>query len=180
MELCTERLILKEMTWDDVDIIHRLHSFEEVEKYNTIGLPRHIGDTLEVMLSALEDQQLSVRSHFGWLIRLADSDEFVGEAGMHLSDDRFRKAEIYYSILPEHWQKGYATEVVRCLINFGFITLKLHRIQAGVDTENHRSIRVLEKAGMVREGLQRRNLPIHNSWKDSYLYAIVEDDPYTI
>lgn len=178
MDLCTERLVLKEMTWDDVEIIHQLHSIKEVEEYNTIGLPRHTGDTLEVMLSSLEDQLLSARAHFGWTIWTKDQEEFVGEAGMHLSEDRFCRGDIHYSLMPSHWNKGYATEVVRRLIVFGLRELNLHRVQAGVATENHRSIRVLEKAGMVREGMHRKNLPIRNEWKDSYCYAIVEDDPY--
>lgn len=178
MELLTERLILKEITWDDVEIIHQLHSCEEVEEYNTIGVPRHTGDTLEVLLSAIEDQQMAIRNHYGWIIRTREGEEFVGEAGMHLSADSFRSGEIYYSFLPVHWNKGYATEVVKQMVRFGFNELKLHRIQAGVATENQRSIRVLEKVGMVREGLRRKILPIRGEWKDNYHYAIVEDDPF--
>lgn len=165
------------MTWDDVDVIHMLHTFKEVEEYNTIGIPRHTGDTLEVILSAIEDQQMTVRSHYGWTIWMKDTAEFVGEGGMHLSGDRFQQGDIHYSLMPAHWEKGYATEVVKAMIEFGFNELKLHRIQAGVATANLRSIRVLEKAGMACEGLRRKNLPIRNQWMDSYHYAIVEDDP---
>ncbi len=178
MNLCTERLILREITWDDVEFIHQLHLYKEVEEYNTIGMPRHTGDTLEVLLSAIEDQQMSVRSHYGWIVITRDAEGFVGEAGMHLSADTFRSADLYYSFLPEHWKKGYATEVVKQIIRFGFDELKLHRIQAGVATENQRSIRVLEKVGMTREGLRRKILPIRGEWKDNYHYAIVEDDPF--
>ncbi|MPR32933.1 GNAT family N-acetyltransferase [Salmonirosea aquatica] len=178
MELFTKRLILTEVTWGDVDIIHRLHSLEEVEEYNTIGIPRHTGDTLEVLLASIEDQQMSVRNHYGWTVRTHEDGEFVGEAGMHLSGDSFRSSDIYYSLLPAHWKKGYATEIVKRMIVFGFSELKLHRIQAGVATENVRSIRVLEKAGMVCEGLRRKILPIRGEWKDNYHYAIVEDDPF--
>ncbi|MBU1820057.1 MAG: GNAT family N-acetyltransferase [Bacteroidetes bacterium] len=176
MDLCTERLLLKEMTWDDINIIHRLHQIEEVAEFNTIGIPRHTGDTLEVMLSALEDQHMKIRQHFGWTVWTKDTEEFVGEGGMHLSADRFRRGEIHYSLMPEHWHKGYATELVKCLIRFGFTELTLHRIQAGVAVGNGRSIHVLEKAGMTREGLRRKNLPLREGWQDSYQYAILEDD----
>jgi [ribosomal protein S5]-alanine N-acetyltransferase len=178
MELSTERLVLREMSWDDVDIIHQLHTIKEVDEFNTIGIPRHTGDTMEVMLSVLEDQHMKFRQHYGWTIRIRDTDEFVGEAGMHLSADRFRRGEIHYSLLPNHWNRGFATEVVKCLILFGFADLELHRIQAGVATANHRSIHVLEKAGMRCEGILRKNLPIRGSWQDSYQYAILEDDPF--
>jgi len=178
MELLTERLILKEITWNDVELIHQLHSMKEVDEFNTIGIPRHTGDTLEVLLISIEDQQMAVRNHFGWTVWTQAEGKFVGEAGMHLSGDRFLSADLYYSLMPAYWKKGYATEVVKRMIVFGFNELKLHRIQAGVATENVRSIRVLEKVGMVREGLRRKVLPIRGEWKDNYHYAIVEDDPF--
>jgi len=55
-------------------------------------------------------------------------------------------------------------------------TLDLQKVEAGTATENARSIRVLEKAGMTREGLRRKILPIRGEWKDGYLYAIVRSD----
>lgn len=72
--------------------------------------------------------------------------------------------------------KGYATEVCKFLINFGFEKLKLHKVEAGVAVDNKASIKVLEKSGMTQEGLRRKMLPIRGEWKDSYHYAIVEDD----
>lgn len=177
MELSTERLTLKEICWDDVEHVHRLHSIKEVDEFNTIGVPRHTGDTLEVLLISIEDQQMTKRSHFSWTLWTHETGEFVGEAGMHLSGDSFHSADLYYSLMPTFWDKGYATEVVKRMILFGFSELKLHRIQAGVATENERSIRVLEKSGMTREGLRRKILPIRGEWKDNYCYAIVEDDP---
>jgi ribosomal-protein-alanine N-acetyltransferase len=53
----------------------------------------------------------------------------------------------------------------------------LHKVEAGVATENIRSINVLEKSGMIQEGLRRKILPIRGAWIDNYHYAIVEDDP---
>ena len=80
-------------------------------------------------------------------------------------------------MLPTHWGQGYATETAKMLIKIGFDVFHLHKIEAGVATENIRSIRVLEKSGMTREGLRRKILPIRGEWKDNYHYAIVEDDP---
>ena len=166
------------MTFDDVDAIHRLHLCEEVERFNTIGLPRHTGDTLAVLLAAIEDRELKERTTYGWTVWTAPESTFVGEAGMNLSADRFRQGEVHYSLLPDHWGQGYGTEVVKRLISFGFEDLGLHRIQAGVATENLRSIKVLEKAGMTCEGIRRKILPIRGEWKDNFQYAIVEDDTF--
>ena len=96
---------------------------------------------------------------------------------MHLSADKFKLGEIYYKLHPSYWGKGYATEIAKSLVKFGFEKMHLHKVEAGVQTENIQSIRVLEKAGMTREGLRRKILPIRGEWKDNYHYAIVEDDP---
>ncbi len=79
--------------------------------------------------------------------------------------------------MPAHWGYGFATEVTNALIKCGFEDFNLHKVEAGVATENYKSIRVLEKSGMIREGLRRKILPIRGEWKDNYHYAIVEDDP---
>ncbi|MDG2433962.1 GNAT family protein, partial [Flavobacterium sp.] len=54
--------------------------------------------------------------------------------------------------------------------------LKLHRISAGCATANVGSYKVLEKAGMLREGLSRQLIPLKTGWSDCYEYAILADD----
>tara|TARA_B110000037_G_scaffold31375_1_gene37705 strand:+ start:38 stop:364 length:327 start_codon:yes stop_codon:yes gene_type:complete len=88
----------------------------------------------------------------------------------------YNKGEIYYSLIPEFWNKGFATEAVQAILKYGFVTLNLHRIEAGVATQNLNSIKLLEKVGMTREGMHRKILPIRGEWVDNYSYAILEED----
>ena len=117
------------------------------------------------------------RKSYTWKIIKKDTNEFIGVAGINLSANRFKLGEIHYGLLPEFWGNGFATEVAQMLIKTGFEHFRLHKVEAGVATENLRSIKVLEKSGMTREGLRRKILPIRGEWKDNYHYAIVEDDP---
>lgn len=177
MEITTERLILQEISWDDLEDIHRLHSVPEVDEYNTLGIPADLEETRKLMHKDMEAKTVDPQCRYTWMIRIKHSLDFIGLAAMTLSNDKYRLGEIYYKLLPEHWSRGYATEVTKNLIVAGFDIFNLHIIEAGVATENVRSIRVLEKAGMTREGLRRKILPIRGEWKDNYHYAIVEDDP---
>jgi ribosomal-protein-alanine N-acetyltransferase len=61
-------------------------------------------------------------------------------------------------------------------LEFGFIDLKLHRIEAGCAVENIASTKTLEKVGFVREGMKRKKLPIRGEWKDNYVYGILEEE----
>jgi len=176
MEIITERLLLREITWNDLENIHGLHSIPEVDEHNTLGIPKDIEETRELIRPDIEAKGKDPQSRYTWRVILQNSGEFIGLAGMTLSNDKFKLGEIYYKLLPEYWGKGYATEMARQLVITGFNTFHLHKVEAGVATENVRSIRVLEKAGMTREGLRRKVLPIRGVWKDNYHYAIVEDD----
>jgi RimJ/RimL family protein N-acetyltransferase len=78
--------------------------------------------------------------------------------------------------MPHFWGQGIATEVVEAIIFHGFNTLKLHRIEAGCAVNNIGSIKVLEKAGMKKEGRKRLCLPLKHGWSDNFEYAIIVSD----
>jgi RimJ/RimL family protein N-acetyltransferase len=178
MELNTDRLIICEVTWDDLDDIFILESSPEVDEFNTLGIPDDKNVTREHLRPFIRDQKAKVRKKYCWTIRFQATRKFIGLAGMTLTADRFKMGEIWYNLMPSHWGNGYATEVAKRLIRFGFEDLSLHRIEAGVATENKGSIKVLEKAGMSIEGIRRKILPIRGKWVDNYHYAILEDDPW--
>ena len=177
MEIASNRLILTELTWDDLENIHTLHSIPEVDEFNTLGLPKDIEETREVIRPIIEEPRSEKRHHISWKIEIKDNLDFIGLAGMVLSTDKYNRGEIYYKFLPAYWGKGYATEVSKALIKSGFEEFKLHIVGAGVATKNIQSIKVLEKSGMTREGFRRKVLPIRGEWVDNYEYAILEDDP---
>ncbi len=178
MELNTNRLIIQEVTWDDLDDIFILESSPEIDEFNTLGIPDNKNVTREHLRPFIGDQKAEVRKKYCWTIRLQTPGEFIGLAGMTVTADRFKMGEIWYNLMPTHWGNGYATEVAKRLIRFGFERLNLHRIEAGVATENKRSIKVLEKAGMTIEGIRRKILPIRGDWVDNYHYAILENDSW--
>ncbi|MGB0424777.1 MAG: GNAT family N-acetyltransferase, partial [Flavobacteriales bacterium] len=85
-------------------------------------------------------------------------------------------AEFHYSLLPSFWNQGIATHCVKHLINWAFVELKLHRLEAGVAINNLGSIRVLEKAGLKKEGQHRQILPLASGWSDNFTFAILSSD----
>jgi len=176
MKISTDRLTLTEITWDDLEDIHHLHSIFEVDEFNTVGLPKNIEETRQNIKPYVEANEKNLQSKYTWSVKLVETNVFIGLAGISLSNDKFKTGEIFYKLLPDFWGKGYATEVSRKIIETGFENFKLHRITAELAIENIKSKRVLEKSGMVKEGLLRKILPIRGEWLDSYLYSIIEDE----
>ena len=83
------------------------------------------------------------------------SGAFVGQAGLfHLGFDvNQEKVELAYRLHQQYWHKGYATELAKALIPWGFKTLGLTQIIALIYPQNEPSRRVLEKAGLVYQGI---------------------------
>lgn len=176
MNIQTKRLNLVEITLNDLSDIHAIHSVPEVDEFNTLGIPKNLDETKSVIQPDIDDQKESNRSRYCWKIHFKENNEFIGLAGMFLSNNRFKMCEFYYKFYPKYWGNGFATETAKALINFGFIKHKLHRIEAGVETKNIASVHVLEKSGMTCEGIRRKILPIRGEWKDNFHYAIIDED----
>ena len=175
--ILTHRLLMEEVVMEDLTQIHHLHSTKEVDEFNTLGIPKNRDVTKALIIEIIENQKVDPQQQYHLKVCLSKSNEFVGMAGISLSRDKYNIGEIYYKLLPQFWGKGFATEIATNLLEYGFKVFKLHKIEAGVATENVQSIRILEKIGMTREGLRRKILPIRGKWKDNYHYGILDEDP---
>ncbi len=176
MELSTERLIMSELSLNDLSDIHQLHSLTETDEFNTLGIPDSIQVTENLLNQWIEQQKAIPRAAYILRIQLKPTNQFVGLMALTVGKLPFRVAEVWYKILPAYWRQGYTTEALKELLQYGFSSLKLHRIEAGCAVKNIASIKVLEKVGMVREGCKRSVLPIRGEWVDAYSYSILETD----
>lgn len=171
-----KRLKFIPISWDHLEDVHDLHSRVEVDEFNTLGIPKDLKETREFISGLIAEWESKEQSVYEWSVFIDDSDKFIGIAGMRSARNRFMRGEIFYNILPEYWGRGFGAEIGQWLLRFGFEDLALHRIEAGVATENKRSIRLLEKLGMSREGIRRKILPIRGEWKDNYHYSFLEEE----
>jgi ribosomal-protein-alanine N-acetyltransferase len=86
-----------------------------------------------------------------------------------------RGAHIGYWIDRNYANRGYTTQAVQLMTDFGFHTLGLHRIEINVRPENEASCRVAEKAGYHFEGDRPQFLHIAGSWRDHKCFVKVND-----
>ena len=84
--------------------------------------------------------------------------------------------EIGWVFNPNYYNKGYASEAAKAMLEFGFEKMKLHRIIATCQPENIPSYRVMEKIGMRREGYFKKCIPNGQEWWDEYYYAILAEE----
>ena len=176
MILQTNRLNLRQLLVTDLDKIHELLSLPETDQFNTLGIPPTIKATAGIVNKWLLEQDAIPRTSYIFCIDNNETNQFIGLIALNLGKPNFRTAEVWYKIHVDFWRQGYATEALNKLLKFGFNELKLHRIEAGCAVENIASGKVLEKVGMIKEGMKRKKLPVRGEWKDNFFYAILEED----
>lgn len=176
IEILAERVRLRFIKSSDLDSIHQLHSLPETDEFNTLGIPADLEETRSIVQSWIADNELGEIKNFTFAIERRLDGQFIGLFGLKLGSEKYKRGEVWYKVHSDFWNKGYATESLKAVLDFGFEKLKLHRIEAGCAVANSGSIKVLEKAGMVREGIGRQILPLKSGWSDNYHYSILETD----
>ena len=176
IEILTQRTRLRLIDLADLNAIHNLHALPETDEFNTLGIPKNIAETKSIIEPWIAENNLNEIKHYTFAIENKLDKKFIGLFGLKLGNKKYNRGEVWYKIHVDSWNKGYATETLKAVINYGFETLKLHRIGAGCAINNIGSIKVLEKAGMIREGQGRQVLPLKTGWSDNYEYSILETD----
>jgi RimJ/RimL family protein N-acetyltransferase len=176
IKLQTNRLLISPISIEDLTNIHQLHSLPETDEFNTLGIPENLDETESIIKEWIENNNNGKNKNYTFRIELLESKDFIGLISLNLGNSKFKIAEVWYKLHSDFWKNGYATESLNRILEFGFKELNLHRIEAGCAVENIGSIRVLEKAGMTREGRKRKVLPLKNGWSDNFHYAILSTD----
>ena len=73
----------------------------------------------------------------------------------------------------EYWGKGCATEAIRLISNYAFITLNLHKLTAGCYRANAASSKAFEKAGFIEEGMRKAHMFYDGTYQDIFQYAMI-------
>ena len=106
---------------------------------------------------------------------IAIDDRLAGVIGLELRDDIYSKAPLLgYWLGEEFWGRGITTEAVKLMSSYAFSTLNIVRIQAGVLGNNKRSMRVLEKAGYIKEGVLKSNIFKNGEVLDEWVYGVIK------
>ncbi|MCL1795322.1 MAG: GNAT family N-acetyltransferase [Clostridia bacterium] len=171
----TERLTLRRMTMADADDVFAYSSDPEVSRHVLWDAHRSIQDSRAYLRYIL--RQYRVNGPSSWGIEHSGAGRMIGTIGFMWWNREYRSAEVGYSLAREYWNQGLMTEALRAVIRFGFDEMQLYRIEAQHETLNPASGRVMEKAGMRKEGVLRGRLCNKGRHVDVALYAILRGDP---
>lgn len=167
--LQTERLLLRRIQESDAKGLLALRSNPVTMKY----IPRPIITTQEevLFLIAMMDEKINSNDGINWAITLKENDEFIGYIGHYRIQPEHFRSEIGYMMLPDFQGKGYGTEAINKVVEYGFHQMQLHSIEAVIDPNNGASEKALQKCGFVKEAHFKENEYFDGKFIDSVVYS---------
>jgi len=173
-ELRTDRLLLRPISRQDTAAFFEIHSDADAMRYWT-----HAPITESSQAESLVQKELEWTASgvcINWGIALPDSNLLIGKCTLFQFSAQNRRAELGYILNRSYWRRGYMSETLRCVLDFAFGPLGLHRLEADTDPGNAASLTLLEKFGFRREGLFRERWNVSGRWLDSLMLGLLKSD----
>ena len=107
-------------------------------------------------------------------VKINPKQDYIGQVSMYSLNFLHSRAEVGIWLGRNHWNKGIAKEALEMLISHAFSDIHLNRLQAHIFTQNDSSIKVFEKLGFKREGLNEQYVRKTNGdFNNVYVYSLL-------
>lgn len=172
--LHTERLSLRAMHPIDAEDMYDYASRPEVTKYLLWKEHKSVGYTKDYLFYI--GTRYALGDFYDWAIIDRESRRMIGTCGFTKIDAANDCAEIGYVLNPDFHGKGYATEAVKKIIDFGFSELSFNRIEARFMKGNEASLRLMQRVGMTFEGYMRDLIFVKGSYRTVGISSILRSE----
>jgi ribosomal-protein-alanine N-acetyltransferase len=171
----TKRLILRKFKIDDAeDMFRNWASDDEVTKYLT--WPTHSSVEVSKRVVAMWEKENNSPNNYQWCIELKETGEAIGSIGVVNLKEDIDAVEVGYCIGRKFWGQGITSEALEALIHFFFKEMKVNRVEARHDLNNPSSGKVMQKCGLIKEGVKRQGDRNNTGICDVVLYGLVRED----
>jgi RimJ/RimL family protein N-acetyltransferase len=171
----TSRLVIRPLQTDDAGDLAERRSDPRVARYQSWALPYPPARAQQLVdrVVAMDGPQ----DEAWWMAAIVEADgrASVGDVAVHLTSEG-RTAEIGYTLSPDHWGRGFATEAVEAMVEYLFDGFGVTRVFGMIHPDNVASARVLERCGLVYEGQTRRSYWVGDECTDDRLYGMTRPD----
>lgn len=170
----TEDLFLRKPRLKDAREMFAYASDPEVARYVLWEPHKSVSDSR----AFIRDLLRRIRGGYpsSWVITLRATGQVIGTIGFMWYSAENNSAEIGYSLSREYWNRGYATQALKAVVERSFRSLPVNRLEAQHDVRNPASGRVMEKCGLRQEGILRGRIRNKGEYVDVALWAVLRSD----
>ena len=170
----TDRLHARKPREEDAPAVFEAYASDPAATRFLAWVPYTELDKLATFLRGRSEAWNSGDGHYAYLLCLRGTDAPIGSIGVFIDEP---KAMFGYVFGRAYWGQGYATEALTALVRWTDTQPRIRRAWAYCATENMSSARVMEKAGLEREGVLRKSQVFPNLGpepRDCVYYAKVK------
>lgn len=171
-ELETERLILKNISFEDRDFI--------LDQFSNMTINKYLFDAEPLVDIQGADElidfylQPKPRPQHRWILVTKEGTK-IGTCGFHCWYPSEGTCDIGYDLNPDFWNKGYMSEAIDSILRFAQNDMKLKRVDACIYQENEKSIKLAQKAGFKFTG-QTKSAIFHGKVYIHNIYCLEFED----
>jgi [ribosomal protein S5]-alanine N-acetyltransferase len=173
--LTTKRLTLRPFILDDAWDVEGLAGMREIAD-TTLNIPHPYPVGAATRWIESHGPACAAGTGVVYAIVETSNGKLVGAVSLMQMHREHRRAELGYWIAVDHWNKGFATEASAAILDFGFKSLGLHRIESRHFVRNPASGKVMQKLGMQQEGIERDSAKKWDRYESLVRYSILESE----
>ncbi|MES2417842.1 MAG: GNAT family protein [Bacteroidota bacterium] len=144
----TNEFVLRQFTGSDVNYVFEGLSHPKIIKYYGVSYPSLAATQAQMKwFKSLEENKTGI----WWAMCDIANKTCYGAIGLSNLSNLHKKAEIGFWLLPAYWGKGMMLEAINLVCNYGFEQMKLHRIEAMVESENKNCKNLMDKLNFKYE-----------------------------
>lgn len=152
IKLETERLILRPFKENDAEeVFKNWTNDDEVSKYMRWSTHKNVEETKQWLKE--EKENCKNKNYYTWVVQLKETGELIGSTGAFLRPEEDNRYEIGYGFGKKYWRNGYATESLKCVMDFLIKEVGIKKFKCAHAKLNPASGAVMKKVGFkyVRE-----------------------------
>ena len=171
----TDRLLLRKFNSNDaVHMFKNWATDSEVCKFLSWNPHKDLSETKQIVEGWVNSY---TPKFYFWAIELKDIEEVIGSISIMEINEEYYSCTFGYNIGRGFWGRGYMTEALKAVINYLFKEIGMNRIQGNHNTFNPASGRVMQKSGMIYEGILRQaKINKNGEFYDLAVYSILKSD----
>ncbi len=158
----TRRLVLRRMQKRDSHDMYEYASRPDVTRYLLWDV--HESEYYTYRYLSYLQSRYRAGDFYDWAVTVRETGKMIGTCGFTRFHTDANAAEVGYVLNPDYWGHGIASEALLHVLRFGFVQLRLNRIEARYMIGNDRSRRVMEKVGMTFEGVARESMFVKGNY----------------
>lgn len=169
----TERLILRQLTYNDAEDLFEYFSLDEVMEYYDLETFRTLEDAQKIIRHF--NTEFEKGKGFRWALELKTEKKVIGTCGYHNWFPDHSRAEIGYELNPKFWRNSYMKEAILPILIYGFESMRLHRIDAFIDPSNISSEKLLQSLNFKEEGTLRDYFFEKGKFVDAKIFGLINE-----